>query len=114
MEIDLVAHCGDRLLGAFVYTLTLTDISSTWTECVPLLVRTGALVVDTIDRLRGCLPFAIRGLDIDNGAEFLNETLVNYCVGQGIELTRSRPYRKNDQAWVVRIPTKMTGCSGGT
>jgi GNAT superfamily N-acetyltransferase len=49
MEIDLVAHCGDRLVGAFVYTLTLTDISSTWTECVPLLVRTGALVVETID-----------------------------------------------------------------
>jgi hypothetical protein len=100
MEIDLVAHCGDRLIGAFVYTLTLTDIASTWTECVPLLVRTGALVVETIDRLRGCLPFPIRGLDIDNGGEFLNETLVSYCVGQGIELTRSRPYRKNDQAWV--------------
>ena len=100
MEIDLVAHCGDRLIGAFVYTLTLTDIASTWTECVPLLVRTGALVVETIDRLRGCLPFPVRGLDIDNGAKFLNETLVNYCVGQGIELTRSRPYRKNDQAWV--------------
>ena len=100
MEIDLVAHCGDRLVGAFVYTLTLTDIASTWTECVPLLVRTGALVVETIDRLRSALPFRIRGLDIDNGSEFLNETLVAYCVSQGIELTRSRPYRKNDQAWV--------------
>lgn len=100
MEIDLVAHCGDRLVGAFVHTLTLTDIASTWTECVPLLVRTGALVVETIDRLRSALPFRIRGLDIDNGGEFLNETLVAYCVSQGIELTRSRPYRKNDQAWV--------------
>src|SRR5450631_1269881 len=100
MEIDLVAHCGDRLIGAFVYTLTLTDIASTWTECVPLLVRTGALVVETIDLLRSALPFRIRGLDIDNGGEFLNETLVAYCVSQGIELTRSRPYRKNDQAWV--------------
>lgn len=100
MEIDLVAHCGDRLEGAFVYTLTLTDMASTWTECVPLLVRTSALVVETISRLRSCLPFPIRGLDIDNGGEFLNETLVNYCVGQGIELTRSRPYHKNDQAWV--------------
>ena len=100
MEIDLVAHCGDRLVGAFIYTLTLTDIASTWTECVPLLVRTGALVVKTIDRLRGALPFRILGLDIDNGGEFLNEALVTYCVGHGIELTRSRPYRKNDQAWV--------------
>jgi hypothetical protein len=42
----------------------------------------------------------LRGLDIDNGGEFLNEGLVRYCIGQGIELTRSRPYRKNDQAWV--------------
>ena len=80
--------------------MTLTDIASTWTECVPLLVRTGALVVETIDRLRGALPFRILGLDIDNGGEFLNETLVTYCVGHGIQLTRSRPYRKNDQAWV--------------
>ena len=77
MEIDLVANCGDRIIGVFVYTLTLTDIASTWTECVPLLVRTGALVVETIDRLRGCLPFPIRGLDIDNGGEFLKETLVS-------------------------------------
>ena len=100
MEIDLVAHCGQRMAGAFVHTLTLTDMASTWTECVPLLVREGALVVETIDQLRSALPFVLRGLDIDNGAEFLNETLVRYCVGHGIELTRSRPYRKNDQAWV--------------
>jgi hypothetical protein len=100
MEIDLVAHCGDAMAGAFVHTLTLTDIASTWTECVPLLVREGSLVIETIDQLRSGLPFLLRGLDIDNGGEFLNEGLVRYCVGQGIELTRSRPYRKNDQAWV--------------
>ncbi len=100
MEIDLVAHCGDAMAGAFVHTLTLTDIASTWTECVPLLVREGSLVIETIDQLRSGLPFLLRGLDIDNGGEFLNEGLVRYCIGQGIELTRSRPYRKNDQAWV--------------
>ena len=70
MEIDLVAHCGDRLVGAFVYTLTLTDIASTWTECVPLLVRTGALVVETIDRLRAALPFRILGLISTTVANF--------------------------------------------
>ena len=100
MEVDLVANCGERLAGAFVHTLTLTDIASTWTECIPLLVREGTLVVESIDQLRSALPFVLRGLDIDNGGEFLNEALVRYCVGQGIELTRSRPYRKNDQAWV--------------
>jgi hypothetical protein len=57
-------------------------------------------VIETIDQLRSGLPFLLRGLDIDNGGEFLNEGLVRYCIGQGIELTRSRPYRKNDQAWV--------------
>ena len=100
MEIDLVAHCGEVLKGAFVHTLTLTDIASGWTECVPLVVRDSALVIEAIDHLQPALPFAVRGLDIDNGSEFLNEALVAYCKDRAIELTRSRPYRKNDQAWV--------------
>lgn len=100
MEIDLVAHCGEVLKGAFVHTLTLTDIASGWTECVPLVVRDSALVIEAIDHLQPALPFAMRGLDIDNGGEFLNEALVAYCKDRAIELTRSRPYRKNDQAWV--------------
>jgi hypothetical protein len=100
MEIDLVAHCGEVLKGAFVHTLTLTDIASGWTECVPLVVRDSALVIEAIDHLQPALPFAVRGLDIDNGGEFLNEALVAYCKDRAIELTRSRPYRKNDQAWV--------------
>jgi hypothetical protein len=100
MEADLVAHCGEVLAGAYVHTLTLTDIASGWTECVPLVVRDSALVVEAIEHLQPALPFPLRGLDVDNGAEFLNETLVGYCRDRGIELTRSRPYRKNDQAWV--------------
>jgi len=100
LEIDLVAHCGELQAGSYVHTLTLTDMASTWTECVPLLVRESTLLVGAVDELRGSLPFLLRGMDIDNGAEFLNETLVRYCATQGIELTRSRPYRKNDQAWV--------------
>ena len=51
----------------------------------------------------------MRGLDIDKGGEFLNETLVAYCVSQGIELTRSRPYRKNDQAWVEQKTALLSG-----
>ena len=78
----------------------LTDIASGWTECVPLLVREARLVVDALDHLRGALPFRLRGTDTDNGSEFVNEVLVAFCRDQGIELTRSRPYRKNDQAWV--------------
>ena len=100
VEADLVAHCGGTLSGSFVWSLVLTDIASGWTECVPLLVREARLVVDALDHLRGALPFPLRGIDTDNGSEFLNEVLVAFCREQGIELTRSRPYRKNDQAWV--------------
>ena len=100
VEANLVAHCGRTMAGSFVSTLVLTDIASGWTECVPLLVREAQLVVDAVDQLRGALPFTLRGIDTDNGSEFLNEVLVAFCTEPGIELTRSRPYRKNDQAWV--------------
>lgn len=100
MEMDLVAHCGDTTRGSYVHSLVLTDIASGWTECAPLVVRERTLVVEALDRIRLGLPFPLRALDVDNGGEFLNETMIEYCLGNGIELTRSRPYRKNDQAWI--------------
>jgi hypothetical protein len=100
MEMDLVAHCGDVNRGSYVHSLVLTDIASGWTECAPLIVRESTLLVETLDRIRLGLPFALRALDVDNGGEFLNETMIQYCLRNGIELTRSRPYRKNDQAWI--------------
>ena len=57
-------------------------------------------MVETLERIRAGLPFALRALDVDNGSEFVNERLIEYCLSHGIELTRSRPYRKNDQAWI--------------
>jgi Integrase core domain len=100
MEMDLVAHCGDVNRGSYVHSLVLTDIASGWIECAPLVVRDGALVVEGVERIRAVLPFTLKALDTDNGSEFINETLIKYCMRHGIELTRSRPYRKNDQAWV--------------
>lgn len=100
MEADLVAHSGADVSGSFVNTLTLTDIASGWTECVALVVREATLVVEAVTRLRATLPFRLRGFDTDNGSEFLNETVFAYCKSNEIEFTRSRPYRKNDQAWV--------------
>jgi hypothetical protein len=100
MEMDLVAHCGAVNRGSYINSLVLTDIASGWTEAAPLVVRESSLVVETLDRIRVGLPFALRALDVDNGTEFLNERLIEYCLSQGIELTRSRPYRKNDQAWI--------------
>lgn len=100
MEMDLVAHCGEVNRGSYINSLVLTDIASGWTECVPLVVRESGLIVETLERIRVGLPFALGALDVDNGSEFVNETLIQYCLGHGIELTRSRPYRKNDQAWI--------------
>lgn len=100
MEMDLVAHCGAVNRGSYVHSLVLTDVASGWTEAAPLLVRDSSMVVETLERIRVGLPFALRALDVDNGTEFVNDRLIEYCLGHGIELTRSRPYRKNDQAWV--------------
>ena len=100
VEADLVSHSGPNASGSFAQTLTITDIASGWTECVALVVRDGALVVEALAKLRKALPFPLRGLDTDNGSEFLNEVVIAYCRDNAIEFTRSRPYRKNDQAWV--------------
>jgi len=100
MEADLVSHGGDSGAGSFVHTLTLTDVASGWTECVALVIRDGALVVAALEQMRTRMPFPLRGFDTDNGGEFMNETVAAYCAQHGIPCTRSRPYHKNDQAWV--------------
>jgi hypothetical protein len=100
LEIDLVVHCGTRVVGSFVHSLVLTDIVSGWTECVALPVREQALIVEAINGLRQRLPFPLMGLDTDNDSAFMNDTLWDYCQKQGIVFTRSRAYHKNDQAWV--------------
>ena len=100
MEMDLVAHCGEVNRGSYINSLVLTDVASGWTEAAPLVVRESNLVVETLERIRVGLPFVLRALDVDNGSEFVNDNLIEYCLSRGIELTRSRPYRKNDQAWI--------------
>jgi hypothetical protein len=100
LEGDLVAHCGGRTDGSFLYTFTLTDIATTWTECLALLHRTQHGVVYALERARGLFPFPILGIDTDNGSEFINEDLLAYCTGEQITFTRGRVGKKNDQAWV--------------
>jgi len=91
VEIDLVAHCGNVNRGSHINSLVLADFANGWTEAAPIIVREGNLVVETLDRVRLGLPFALRALDVDNSTEFANETLIQYCLSHGIELTRSRP-----------------------
>jgi Integrase core domain len=100
LEIDFVAHCGGTISGAFIHSLVATDVCSGWTEAIPLLAREQSLVVEGVKAIGRQLPVAIRGIDSDNDGAFINETLVNYCARRDIEFTRSRPYRKNDQAWI--------------
>jgi hypothetical protein len=89
LEADLVAHCGGTTDGAFLYTLTLTDVATTWTECVALLHRSQHGVVHALERARRLFPFPILGIDTDNGGEFINEELLAYCAGEQITLGRA-------------------------
>jgi hypothetical protein len=100
MEADLVAHSGPTAEGSFVQTLTLTDIATGWTECAPLLVREQTLLTEVLGEVRKRMPFPLLGFDTDNDSVFMNETVQSYCKEVGVEFTRCRPYRKNDQAWV--------------
>ena len=98
LEIDLVAHCGGTLSGSFIHSLVATDICTGWTEAVPLPAREQSLVVEGLEAIAGQLPFPVLGIDSDNDSVFINQTLIRYCAGRGIEFARSRACRKNDQA----------------
>ena len=100
LEIDLVAHCGGPLSGSFIHSLVVTDVCTGWTEAVPLLARDQALVLAGLEAIQRQLPFPIRGIDSDNDGAFINETLLEWTSLQGIEFTRSRAYRSNDQAYI--------------
>lgn len=100
-EVDMVEHCGGRKTdGDFVHSLVLTDICSGWTECIAMPVRNQSLVVEGMALAAAQLPFAMLGVDTDNDSAFMNQTVFDYCKEQDLEQTRSRAYKKNDQAWV--------------
>ena len=100
VEADSVAHCGGSVEGSYLYTLTLTDVATGWTECLALLHRTQHAVLEALNQARRLLPFPLLGLDTDNGGEFLNEGLLAYCEREEITFTRGRAYHSNDQCFV--------------
>jgi hypothetical protein len=104
MEADTVAHCGTTLAGDFVWSLTLTDIASGWTENRATWNKGATGVVEQIKHIEANLPFPILGFDSDNGSEFLNYHLLRYFAERSeqnkVEFTRSGPYKKNDNAHV--------------
>ena len=100
LEIDLVAHGGGAMAGVFIHSLVATDVASGWTESVVLLAREQSLVVEGLEVIRRRLPITLLGIDSDNDSAFINDTLLSYCQERNLEFTRSRAYRKNDQAWI--------------
>ena len=100
LEGDLVAHCGDKTNGAYLNTLVITDIASSWTEFFPILVKGEVGVIAALKVAQQLLPFVLLGLDTDNGSEFINYGLLEFCKENKITFTRSRAYKKNDQAHV--------------
>jgi hypothetical protein len=103
LEADTVAHCGNSMAGDFAWSITLTDIKTCWTENRAIWNKGASGVVDAIKSMEKMLPFSILGFDCDNGSEFLNWYLVRYFTegrGQPVQVTRSRPYQKNDNAYV--------------
>ncbi len=100
LEADVVVHCGSHLDGSYLSTLTLTDIATGWTECLPLRTKSAEAAVSALQQARTCFPFPILGVDTDNGCEFINERLLAYCDAQQITFTRGRGGIKNDQNFV--------------
>ena len=99
-EVDMVAHGGTSVAGSFIQTLTMVDIATGWTECVPLVRRDGTLVVEAIKHLQGQFPWLLIGVDFDNDSAFMNDVVIPWCREQKLDVTRSRAYKKNDQAFV--------------
>ena len=102
LEADTVSHGGGSSSGQFMWSRTLTDIYSGWTELAGLWGNSGSEVCVGLRRIENRMPFDMLGFDCDNGSEFLNTTLENYLLSKtsNIKWTRSRPYKKNDQAHV--------------
>jgi len=99
-EVDLVGHDGGSGYGEFCQTLNATDVATGWTQQRAVPTKAQRYVFEALRGLRKSLPFAVRGLDSDNGGEFINHQLHQYCVDEQITFTRSRSNRKNDNCFV--------------
>ncbi|MBR0965550.1 DDE-type integrase/transposase/recombinase [Bradyrhizobium diazoefficiens] len=99
-EVDMVAHGGMSVAGSFIQALTMVDIATGWTECLPLVTRDGSLVAEAINRAQSLFPWLLRGVDFDNDSALMNDVVVPWCREQKLEVTRSRAYKKSDQAFV--------------
>jgi hypothetical protein len=100
LEIDLVLHCGASVAGEFAHSLSAREISSTWWEGEAVMGRAQSRIFEAIKKIRARTPFTWRGIDSDNDNAFINDQLYRYTQREHLDFTRSRPYRKNDNAYI--------------
>jgi hypothetical protein len=99
-EIDLVSHSGNSASGEFLHSLNVTDIHSTWVESRAVMGKSQIAVLNAMQHIEQALPFKLLGIDSDNGSEFINYHLKTFCDQNNIQLTRGRPYKKDDNAHI--------------
>ena len=100
LEVDLVSHDGSSARGDYAQTLDAVDVATGWTETVAVKNKAQKWVFAALQRIIAAMPFPVKGIDSDNGAEFINNQLIRFCAQNKITFTRSRPYRKNDSCHV--------------
>src|SRR3989338_1077096 len=98
--MDCVLHCGESVSGVYAETVNMIDIDTHWNERRMILKKTNRKVIGVVHKVRGSLPFPLLSIDFDNGSEFVNWGMHGYCTRDKIAFTRSRPYKKNDQAHI--------------
>ncbi len=108
LEIDLVSHSGEFAAGTFLFTLSVVDLCTGWTERIPLMGKGQTGIVAALHRIREQLPFPLLGIHPDSGSEFINWQLLAYCQENGIEFSRSRPFHKNDNAGPWSVASSAT------
>ncbi len=100
IEADTVAHCGPTFIGEFARTLTMTCLATGWTENASIRNNASKWIISAVEQLQVMFPFPLRVFDSDNGSEFINHDVADWLQARDIAQTRSRPYKKNDQATV--------------
>jgi hypothetical protein len=100
VEVDLVAHSGKSASSDYIFSLNLTDIHSGWVETRAVLGKGQKAILSALLEMCDALPFELKGLDSDNGGEFINAHLLRFCQERGIHFTRGRPYKKDDNAHI--------------
>lgn len=100
VEIDYVAHCGETLVDTYISSLDAVDIATCWTEKEACLGRSERATIEAFEKLENRFPFKILGIDSDNDALFINWHFLRMTKKKSITFTRSRAYRKNDQAHI--------------